>query len=83
MRIEPNERASKKAKTVPAAGKVMATIFWDSLSIILLAHLYKGKTITGEYYASLLDRFDIILTRVVRQYSLNFLHETCSTERSI
>ena len=41
--------------------KVMATIFWDSHGIILIDYLQKGKTITGEYYASLLDRFDAIL----------------------
>ena len=55
------ESAPKKAKTVPSAGKVMATIFWDSHGIILIDYLQKGKTITGEYYASLLDRFDATL----------------------
>ena len=53
------ESAPKKAKTIPSFGKVMATIFWDSL--ILIDYLQKGKSITGEYYASLLDRFDAIL----------------------
>ena len=57
MWIRPGESAPKKAKTVPSAGKVMATIFWDSHGIILIDYLQKGKTITGEYYASLLDRF--------------------------
>ena len=55
------ESAPKKAKTVPSAGKVMATIFWDSHGIILIDYLQKEKTVTGEYYASLLDRFDAIL----------------------
>ena len=32
----PGESAPKKAKTVPSAGKVMATIFWDSHGIILI-----------------------------------------------
>ena len=59
----PGESALKKAKTVPSAGKVMATIFWDSDGIILNDYLQKGKTITGEYYASLLDRFDAILKK--------------------
>ena len=57
----PGESAPKKAKTIPSAGKIMATIFWDSRGIILIDYLQKGKTITGEYYASLLDRFDAIL----------------------
>ena len=57
----PGESAPKKAKTVPSAGKVMATMFWNSLGIILIDYIQKGKTVTGEYYASLLDRFDAIL----------------------
>ena len=52
----PGESAPKKA------GTVMATIFWDSHGIKLIDSLQKGKTITGDYYASLLDRFDAILT---------------------
>ena len=44
-----------------SAGKVMATIFWDSSGIILIDYLQSGRTITGEYYASLLDRFDAIV----------------------
>ena len=55
------ESAPKKATKVPSAGKIMATIFWDSRGIILIDYLQKGKTITGEYYASLLDQFDAIL----------------------
>lgn len=50
------EPAPKKAKTVFSAGKVMATVFWDSRGIILIDYLQKGKTITGTYYASLLDK---------------------------
>ena len=57
----PGESALKKAKMVPSAGKVMATIFWDLHGIILMDYLQKRKTITEEYYASLLDRFDAIL----------------------
>ncbi|XP_063909864.1 histone-lysine N-methyltransferase SETMAR-like [Zophobas morio] len=54
----PGERAPKKAKTVFSAGKVMATVFWDSHGIIFIDYLENGKTITGQYYASLLSRFD-------------------------
>lgn len=50
------EPTPKKAKTVPSAGKVMATVFWDSKGILLIDYLQKGKTITGEYYANLLDK---------------------------
>lgn len=54
----PGERAPKKAKTVSSAGKVMATVFWDSNGVIHTDYLEKGKTITGQYYCDLLDRFD-------------------------
>lgn len=57
------EHAPKKAKTVPSAGKVMATVFWDSKGIIFIDYLEKGRTITGQYYAQLLDRFDDALKR--------------------
>nr|XP_033774750.1 histone-lysine N-methyltransferase SETMAR-like [Geotrypetes seraphini] len=50
------ENAPKKAKTVLSPEKVMATVFWDSQGIILIDYLAKGKTTTGAYYASLLDR---------------------------
>ena len=50
------ERAPKKAKTVKSAGKVMATVFWDTRGIIYTDYLEKGLTITGAYYAFLLYR---------------------------
>ena len=58
----PGKSVPKKAKTVPSAGKVMATIFWDSHGIILINCLQKGKNITEEYYAiPLVLLFDAIL----------------------
>ncbi|UYV80508.1 hypothetical protein LAZ67_19000385 [Cordylochernes scorpioides] len=46
----------KKAKTVPSAGKVMVSVFWDSEGVILLDFLNKGQTITGNYYANLVKQ---------------------------
>ena len=46
----------KKFKTQPSAGKVMATVFWDAKGIIMLDFLPKRSTITGVYYANLLDQ---------------------------
>ena len=54
--IGTGEAAPKKAKTVKSAGKVMATVFWDARGIILIDYLEKDKTITGVYYASLLEQ---------------------------
>src|SRR5436189_5274355 len=48
--------APKKAKTVFSAGKVMGLFFCDSHGVILIDYFQKGKTITGAYYATLLDK---------------------------
>ena len=56
--VTKGDPAPKKAKTVKSAGKVMATVFWDSRGIIFIDYLEKGETITGAYYASLLDRLN-------------------------
>lgn len=34
----------------------MATVFWDSRGVILIDYLEKGKSITGAYYVTLLDK---------------------------
>ena len=44
-----------KFKTQPSAGKVMATVFWDAQGVIMLDFLAKKSTITGAYYANLLN----------------------------
>jgi histone-lysine N-methyltransferase SETMAR len=49
---------SKKTSSVPSAGKVMATVFWDAEGILFIDYLEKGKTITGEYYSNILTRLD-------------------------
>ena len=46
----------KKTKTVPSAGKVMASVFWDADGILLIDYLQKGQTINGTYSASLLTQ---------------------------
>lgn len=56
--------AAKKAKTVPsAAGKVMATVFWDSHGIIYIEYLNKEQTMTAANYSDLLDRFNVAFTK--------------------
>ncbi|GBP35549.1 Histone-lysine N-methyltransferase SETMAR [Eumeta japonica] len=37
----------------------MTKVFWDACGVIHIDYLEKGKTITGEYYSKLLDRFDV------------------------
>lgn len=50
------EPAPKKAKVVLSAGKVIASVLWDSRGIIFVGYLKKGETINGSYYVSLLYR---------------------------
>jgi histone-lysine N-methyltransferase SETMAR len=57
----PGEPTPKKAKTVPSAGKVMASVFWDAKGILLIDYLEKGKTITGDYYAALLVKLKTVI----------------------
>ena len=56
QRVGPGSPGSKKFKTQPSAGKVMATVFWDAKGVIMLDFLPKRSTITGVYYANLLDQ---------------------------
>ncbi|CAH2103708.1 unnamed protein product [Euphydryas editha] len=46
----------KKFKVSQSAGKLMATVFWDSEGILLIDYKDKGVSITGEYYASILEQ---------------------------
>ena len=54
--VVPGSQRPKKFKTQPSAGKVMATVFWDARGVIMLDFLPKRSTITGVYYANLLDQ---------------------------
>ena len=56
--VLPGESAPKKAKVGLSANKVMATVFWDARGVIHIDYLQKGRTINGEYYTNLLDRFN-------------------------
>ena len=60
----------KKFKTQPSVGKVMATVFWDAKGIIMLDFLPKRRTITGVYYANLLDQLRTAICEKRRGNSL-------------
>jgi histone-lysine N-methyltransferase SETMAR len=48
----------KKTRSVPSAGKITASVFWDAEGILFIGYLEKGKKKTGEYYSNLLTRLD-------------------------
>jgi hypothetical protein len=58
QRTEAGCSAPKKTRSVPSAGKVMASVFWDAEGILFIVNLEKSKTITREYYSNLLTRLD-------------------------
>ena len=49
----PRQRSSRHSH---CAGKMMTTVFWDAKGVIMLDVLPKKSTITGVYYANLLDQ---------------------------
>jgi [histone H3]-lysine36 N-dimethyltransferase SETMAR len=42
--------------TQPSAAKILVTIFWDSLGVLLIDYMPHKTTINGQYYAALMDR---------------------------
>ena len=54
--VGPRSPRPNKFKTQPSASMVMATLFWDAKGVIMLVFLSKRSTITGVYYANLLDQ---------------------------
>ena len=54
--VGPGGTAPKRAKTQPSAGKLMASVSWDSSSILFIDYLRRGKRINSDYYCALLDR---------------------------
>ena len=59
--VGPRSPRPKKFKTQPSAGKVMTTVFWDTKGVIMLNFLPKRSTITGVFYANLLDQLRTVI----------------------
>ena len=60
-----------EAKTQPSAVKVMATVFWDAKGVIMLDLLPKRSTMTGVYYANLLDQLRTAIREQKRRGKLS------------
>ena len=56
QRKYPGSPHPKKFKRVHSAGKVIASVFWDSQGVIMIDYLERGRMITGAYYARKLRR---------------------------
>ena len=69
-----------------STGKVLASIFWDQDSILLIDYLPKGQTINVEYYSSLLVQLNDILKDKRRgkvTKGVLFLHDNSPTHRAL
>ena len=58
----------KKFRVQKSAGKVLASVFWDSRGVIMVHYLEKGKSITEEYFSSLL----IVAKKLWKRRAKNF-----------
>ena len=55
---------SKKFKSQQSAGKVMVTVFWDSVGVILVDFMSKGTTINSDVYINTLKKLKARMQRV-------------------
>ena len=53
----------KKLRTQPLAGKIMATVFWDSKDVIFNVRDYKpaGTSITGDYFVIVIKQIRVAI----------------------
>lgn len=75
------ETPPKRPKTAKSAGKVLATVFWDATGILFIDYMEHGRTITGPYYVTLLDRLVDEIKRkrpYVKRKKILFLQDNAS-----
>ena len=76
----------KKFWVQKSAGKVLASIFWNQDSILLIDYLPKGLTINVDYYLSLLVQLkDILKEKRCRKFTKGvlFLHDNALAHRAL
>ena len=60
----PTSPLLKKFKSQQSAGKVMVTVFWDSVGVILVDFMSKGATINSGVYIDTLKKLKARIQRV-------------------
>jgi len=76
----------QKFRVQNSVGKVLASIFWDQDSILLIDYLPKGQTINAECYSSLLVQVKCILKLKRRRKftkGVFFLHDNAPAHRAL
>ena len=77
-----NSPSKKKFKTLPSAGKVMCTVFWDRKGVILLDFLEPRQTINSDHYIVTLTKLKARISRV-RQHDNARSHTSLKTVEHI
>ena len=60
----PTSSYSKRFKFQQYAGKVMVTVFWNSVGVILVDFMSKGATINSDVYINILKKLKARIQRV-------------------
>ena len=60
----PTSPCLKKFKSQQSAGKVMVTVFWDSVGVILVDFMFKEATINSDIYIDTLKKLKARIRRV-------------------
>ena len=55
-----------KFRKIASAGKIMASVFWDSEGVLMTGYLERGKTVTGVYYAELIRKLRSAIKEIRR-----------------
>lgn len=54
--LQPGSQPPLKAIRKTSSAKIMMLIFWDRMGVLLTEFFYKGKTLTGQSYAKILEK---------------------------
>jgi len=72
----------KKFRVQKSAGKILASIFWDQDSVLLIDYLPKGQTINTEYFSSLLVQLKDV-SKKKHHGKVLFLHDNATAHRAL
>jgi hypothetical protein len=80
-----NSPSKKKFKTLPSAGKVMCTVFWDRKGVILLDFPEPGQTINSDRHIAILTKLKarISIARPEKKTIFLLQHDNALEDRGV
>ena len=75
----PTSPHSKKFKSHQSAGKVMVTVFWNSVGVILVDFMSKGATIISDVYINTLKKLKARICKILLQHDNARPHTSLKT----